>query len=355
MEPRLIIKTHSEVSKPGLFSILISKCSYPDKSSYPETVSKRLYELYEKNGKHFNKLAAKFAVIMAQRFEFLRENMTWDWRGHVINGMIKYLNKTENNDVNSFLELTKLEKVIYLKYYLEADGAVMLEFAKLIKEHKEISKNELSRTIHLLFREIYERYIELSNNFQKRIELKERLKKIPKEKGYDQDTVHHKLKPHIYPLIDLGILSNPEIKNGDEVYKSSVYNGLSAMELLLQELSDFQTMERKFDNYEYFQIISRILNLEHTNFVESHSDMLRKTIITGYFLLKENVTQMAYIDALADWCCAKMLSEDKILLGKKSVCDFIEQTRKERPKNVRYHVNYKGRKSYVILSESFGM
>ena len=115
MEPRLIIKTHSEVSKPGLFSILISKCSYADKSSYPEVVSKRLYELYEENGQPFNKLAAKFVVIMAQRFGFLRENMIWGWRGHVINGVLQYLNKTENENINLFLELTKLEKIIYLK------------------------------------------------------------------------------------------------------------------------------------------------------------------------------------------------------------------------------------------------
>lgn len=352
MEPRLIIKTHSEVSRPGIFSLLINKCSYVDKSSYPENVSKRLYELYEKNDQSFNKLAAKFAVIMARRFEFLRENMTWDWRGHVINGILQYLNKTETKDINSFLELVKLEKIIYLKYYLEADGAVILQLAKQIKEYGEISKNDLSKTIHLLFREIYEEYIGLSNNFQKRIGLKERLKKIPKEKGYDQDTVHHKIKPHIYPLIDLGILSNPEIKNGDEIYRPVVYNKLSAIELLLQELNDFQEMEKRFNNYEYFQIIGKILNLKAADFtIESHSDIIRRTLKRGYLLLKENVTQMAYIDALVDWCCAKMLAEDNIVIGKQSVCDFIEQTWREKPQSIRYHVDYRGRKSYVIFSE----
>ena len=355
-EPRLIIKTHSEVSKPGIFSIVISKCSYADKSSHPEIVSKRLYELYEENGQPFNKLAAKFVVIMAQRFGFLRENMIWDWRGHVINGALQYLNKAENENIDLFLELTKLEKIIYLKYYLETDGAVILQLAKRIKEYNEISRGDLSKSIHLLFREIYEGYIAISSNFQKRIELKERLKKIPKQKGYDQKTVQHKVRAHIYPLIDLGILSNPEIKNGDEIYKAAGHNKLSTIELLLQELNDFQMMEKRFDNYEYFQIMSKVLNLKSINFsVELHSNILRKTIIKGYFLLKENVTQMAYIDALVDWCCAKMLSEDNILIGKQSVCDFIEQTRRERPQSVRYHVDYRGRKSYVILSESFGI
>ena len=354
-EPRLIIKTHSEVSKPGLFSILISKCSYANKSSYPEVVSKRLYELYEENGQPFNKLAAKFVVIMAQRFGFLRENMIWDWRGHVINGVLQYLNKAENENINLFLELTKLEKIIYLKYYLETDGAVILQLAKRIKENSEISRDDLSKSIHLLFREIYEGYITMSSNFQKRIELKERLKKIPKEKGYDQKTVKHKVRPHIYPLIDLGILSNPEIENGDEIYKAAGYNKLSTIELLLQELNDFQMMEKRFDNYEYFQIIRKVLNLESINFnVESHSNILRKTMIKGYSLLKENVTQMAYIDALVDWCCAKILSEDNILISKQSVCDFIEQIWRDSPQSVRYHVDYRGRKSYVILSESFG-
>lgn len=353
MEPRIVIKTHSKVSNPGIFSILICKCSYPNKSSYPEIVSKRLYELYEKREEGF-KLAAKFAVIMAQRFEFLKENMTWDWRGHVIDGVLQYLNKVENENINSFLELTKLEKVIYLKYYLEADGAVILQLAKQIKEHGEISRNKLSKTIHLLFQEIYEGYIELSNDFQKRIELKERLRKIPKEKGYDQDTVQHKLRPHIQPLIDLGILLNPEIKNGDEVYKPTVYNKSSAVEVFLEELKDFKVMEKRFDNNEYFQIVSKVLNLKPVNFnVESHAGLLKESIINGYPLLKENVTQMAHIDALADWCCAKMLAENNVLIEKQSVCNFIENIWRENPQSVRYHVDYRGRKSYVILSESF--
>jgi len=355
MEPRLIIKTHSEVSHPGIFSILISRCSYANKSSYPEIVSKRLYELYERNGQTFNKLAAKFAVIMAQRFKFLRENMIWNWRGQVINGVLHYLNKAETEGINSFLKLTKLEKIIYSKYYLESDGAVMLQLAKRIKEYNEISRDDLSKSIHLLFREIYEGYITMSSNFQKRIELKERLKKIPKEKGYDQKTVQHKVRPHIYPLIDLGILSNPEISNGDEIYKSVVYNKLSAIELLLQELNDFKVMEKRFNNNEYFQIISKILNLKPVNFnIESHVDLLKKSIIKGYSLLKENVTQMAHIDALVDWCCAKMLAEDNIVIGKQSIYNFIEQKWEEMPRSVRYHVDYKGRKSYVILSENFG-
>jgi len=354
MEPRLIIKTHSEVSKPGLFSILISKCSYADKSSYPEVVSKRLYELYGENGQPFNKLAAKFVVIMAQRFGFLRKNMIWDWRGHVIHGALQYLNKAENENINLFLELTKLEKIIYLKYYLETDGAVILQLAKRIKEYNEINRDGLSKSIHLLFREIYEGYIAMSSNFQKRIELKERLKKIP-QKGYDQKTVQHKVRPHIYPLIYLGILSNPEIKNGNEIYKAAGYNKLSTIELLLQELNDFQIMEKRFDDYEYFSIISKVLNLKSINFsVELHSNILRKTIIKGYSLLKENVTRMAYIDALVDWCCAKMLSEDNILISNQSICNFIEQIWRERPQSVRYHVDYRGRKSYVILSEKFG-
>ena len=175
MEPRLIIKTHSEVSKPGLFSILISKCSYADKSSYPEVVSKRLYELYEENGQPFNKLAAKFVVIMAQRFGFLRKNMIWDWRGYVIHGALQYLNKAENENINLFLELTKLEKIIYLKYYLETDGAVILQLAKRIKEYNEINRDAfvpIAKKVYPLIEkylgaELLQKIIEMGNDGKK--------------------------------------------------------------------------------------------------------------------------------------------------------------------------------------------
>lgn len=353
MEPRLVIKTHAGVSKPGLFSILITRCSYPDKNSYPEIVSRRLYRLYERNDRNFNKLAAKFVVIMAKRFGFLNENMTWAWRGHVINSVIRYSNKAETEDIGTFLELTMLEKIVYLRYYLEADGSLMLQLASLIRDYGEISKNELSNTIHLLFREIYEGYIDLSRGFKERVELKERLKKIPKEKRYDQKTVIHKIKPHIYSLIDLGLLLKEEVENGDEIYQSVVYNRLSAMTLLLQELVDFRTMEKKFDNYEYFRIIDKILNLQAASFEASHSNILRKTIATAYSFLKADITRIADIDAIVDWCCAKMLVEDKIIVNAKLIRDFIEHTRKEKPRSVRYHVDYRGRRSYVILEDGW--
>ena len=109
MLPRFIIKTHTEALRPGNYSILIAKCTFPDKSSYPENVEKKLAEFL------VNKSVAKYTVLTATRknrgFGFLLDNMIWSWKGHVINAVLKYIGKC-SEEKNIYLELSKIEKEI---------------------------------------------------------------------------------------------------------------------------------------------------------------------------------------------------------------------------------------------------
>jgi len=350
MEPRFIMKTHTGALRPGNYSILISKCTYPDRGAYPEAVAKRLEDFLGSDSKS----VAKFTVLTAGRknrgFGFLLDNMIWSWKGHVINTVLSYLNKNTREDVGVFFpdELPKLEQIAYLRYFLETEGALILKIAERISEEGETSYSYLRENIQEVFQEIYESYIDASPDLRTRIRVREMLKGMreqmkSRDKTYDKSTLSHKIKPHIQALKDLGILSIEERKN-DEIYKSAALSTLS------KELGDIQQMEIAFSNYSYFKLIADALNLKPAEYdVYEHKELVEEAIIYGYSVMKDKVTGMADIDALIDWCCIKMLSKDNILIGKQDVERFFDEMRKQDPASIRYHVDGRGRIAYVIL------
>lgn len=369
METRFIIKTHTRSLRPGNFSILISKCTCPDRSLPSEAVSKRLAEFLKtlyKNEKEtklarkeptYRSVAANTLLVAQKRyFGFLQDNMIWSWKGHVISSVLSYLSKDKisEDSVNCLFDLTKLEKVTYLKYFLETDGALILEIAKKINKKGQISYSELAQNIQDIFEKIYEEYRNIAVDFRQKIRIKQRFKEMHKQmkgKSYKSSTLPHKVKPIIEALKDMGVLVIKKNKD-EEFYESETYKGISATKGIVQELQDFQTMKKVFDEYRYFYVIAKILNLAPTHYnLELHGKLLWETLLDGYLRMKDKVYGLADIDALVDWCCSKMLSEDNILVKKDDIVQFLDDIRRKDSSSIRYHVNGKGRIAYLILAK----
>jgi len=369
MEPRFIIKTHTRSLRPGNFSILISKCTYPDRSSPSETVCnrlagflKRFYKNEEeiKLGKReptYRSVAANTLLVAQKRyFGFLQDNMIWSWKGDVIHCVLSYLGKDKllEESVGCFFDLEKLEKIIYLRYFLDRDGALILEIAKKIEEKGQVNYSELAHSIQDIFDKIYDEYSDMAIDFREKIRIKQRFKEMHKQmkrESYEPSTLPHKVKPIIEALKDIGILVIKKDKD-EKFYESEIYNSISAIKSIVQELQNFQTMEKAFEEYQYFYVIGKIFNLTPTCYnQEFHSSLLRKTLLDGYLRMKDKVYGLADIDALIDWCCIKMLSVDNILVKRDNVLQFLDDMRRKNSSSIRYHVNGKGRIAYLILSK----
>jgi len=363
MEPRFIIKTHTEALRPRNYSLLIAKCTYPDKSAYPEVIIKRLQEWMillkwiekPKPGKVSS--VAKFTVILSTEksrgFGFLLDNMVWTWKGHVINTVLFYLDKKEKNDLKLYEDLSKMEKICYLRYFLETEGAIILKFAEKFTKTGTLSYPYLRGNIQEIFREIYEGYIDIASDFRERIKIRETYSLMKSKEKYNESTLAHKIEPHLQALADLGILST-EKKNGEEIYIPVNFRGTSTFEIIFNELKDFKTMENMFSNDEYFHLIAQIYNLAPINYLyELHRDLLKETIFYGYQVMSDKTTGMADIAALIDWCCIKILSENNILVGRKDIHSFLNKIRVEDSSRIRFHVDGKGRIAYLIFRNGF--
>ena len=352
MLPRFIIKTHTEALRPGNYSILITKCTFPNKGAYPESVEKRLSEFLGKS-------VAKYTILTATKknrgFGFLLDNMIWSWKGHVINAVIQYLNK-HSDDTSVYFSLERIERIAYLRYFLETEGALILKLAERFAIEGKLTYSYLKSDIRNIFREIYEDYHDMAPDFRSRIRIKEMFKETQrrlkrKEQGYDPGTLAHKIKPHIQALSDLHLLSIDK-KDGEEIYKPYLYKGVSPFDVLIETLCNLKQMEELFSTSTdgYYSIIAQALNLNPNRyFAEIHEEILKQTFLYGYKIMKDKVTGMADIDALIDWSCIKLLSEENVLATRKDIEEFLHKMRQINPSSVRYHVDGKGRIAYLIL------
>lgn len=345
MQPRFIIKTHIGALNPANYSLLIAKCTYPDASAYPEKVIKKLQDWIKE------KSVAKFTVLLStsknRGFGFLRDNMIWSWKGHVINTVLHYANKKESNNIDRYNELTMIEMICYMRYFLETEGAIILKLAERFHKVGDLSYSYLKDSIQEIFKEIYEEYIDIAQDFSSRIKIQEAYKLMKTKEKYDESTLAHKIKPHMQALEKLGIV----IEEGN-IYKPRKLGGAPLTSILFAKLINIGSMEKLFDDYEYYSLISEIYNLSITPYLyEAHNDLLKECFTYGYNIMKDKATGMADIEALIDWCCIKMLSEHRILLKKQDIENFLNKIKKERPSKIRYHVDGKGKIAYLIFSE----
>src|SRR5713226_1132995 len=137
METRLIIKTHTECLRPALFSILILRCTSPTQTAYPGKVGAGLSDILKQQGisgrTEEREAAAKFAVYIAHRhLRLLGAKMAWDWRGHALAAILHKAGKTRDTEPYELNQLCPEERFVFLKYLLEADGAVICGLSKLL-------------------------------------------------------------------------------------------------------------------------------------------------------------------------------------------------------------------------------
>lgn len=348
MQVRLLLKTHYQIGKPGIFSVLVSKCTSPRQSTYPEVISDRLAKI-DFGTIAVNKESAKFAVLMAQSLGFLTKNMFWDDNGRAIAIL---LDETPRSAPSDYLRLTLTEKILYLKYYLEADGAVILEISKGLKEKGRMSRQELLSTnfIDHVFLDIWETYRQLTTDLRQKVQLKENIRML-RSKPYTKKTRLHKTLAHIDPLVDLDLVERLEEKN-EISFCPKTRNSFAPIDVLIAELETVENMETYLSKSRYFKLISKIYNMEAIVYdPKNHSEILNDMIFSTYRKARTEPSQMASIAVMSDFIGAKLLADKAMIIERPQLEAQLDSLKAEIKRGVYFHVDMQGRKAFVVFDD----
>ena len=352
---RFIRTTHYQVGHPIYFGFLIHFCTSPAESKLEQKVVQDIYKILNEHGYNCSREAAKFLVRMAKQMGFLQQNNIWTWKGFVINFFEKKNNIAKYHAQTQILSLDK--KVIYLKYFLESDGAFLIHFARKVLEKEGLSKYELRYVdgiVESIYKDVIAEYLTLETDFKKKIELGNFMKFF-EEKGYKSKVRIHKAFPHLDPLVDLDILRyDPEKRR----YLPNITDGRNITQLFLDNFPSVKTLEEVFSGeklaeksqMEYYERAARIYGINYRKFVSKDENKTIKDILTAYSEVKDPVTGLASIRSLKDIVCTIQLVRNGVLYEWPDIDALLISLKKKMGSNLRFHVDRKGEVEYVVVS-----
>lgn len=354
MRPRVILKTHSGVRRPGIFSVLVARCTSATRPTYQQNVTKRLAAEFqdvpreELKGAKLGNSAAFHALWMArpQQLGFLTPTLSWSWKGHVV----RMLTSSDSDaDAGAYLDLSQAEQVIYLKYYLEGDGAIIVALAREMLARGSLTEEQLAHSdlIEQLFRGIWEEYLNLTTNITERVGLRQKLKR----ERYDPGTRRHKTYPHLVPLEDMGLVVRSEHDNQD-VFSPVVWNDRTSLQVLVEIFPTIRSLEAAIEHDEHYSILAEIMFRGHRKYSRQIDlDIFKVTVLHNYRKLRGSGAPVFAIDAIADASYAQMLANQGVLVTRSHIIDLFGDLQTQYPKEVRFHVDRRGLPAYVVIED----
>ena len=252
-------------------------------------------------------------------------NLFWSWKGHVISMLTS---RGPDADTSSFLDLSLAEQLIYLKYYLEGDGAILIALARELVSRGGLTEDDLVRSdlLEQSLRSIWTAYSDLSTSITERVRLRERLRR----QRYDATTRRHKTYPHLLPLEDIGLLVRVRT-NGRDEFAPSVYDGRTPLQTIVDAFPTIGDMENSLDDNQHSSILADAIVPEHRPFSQqSDFNMLIQNTVECYQTMSRTGAMICPIDAISDVCFARMLSQQQVLVPT-AYCSIAMQRKLHAP------------------------
>lgn len=353
--PRFSLLLHYQVSRPGIFSVLLLECTSPSESLPEHVAAARLHGAFSgAKSQALSRRAAEYAVDMARSFGFLAEGLSWSWKGHVIGAIVREV-KGEGMGMAEYLNLSRAEIIAFLRYYLETQGAVLLEVGRLLCERREISQAEFlqENLIEKVYEGIWKGYLPLAAELQDRLRIREKLAEMERYKcrRYQPEVRRHKVLPIVGAMVDFGLVETVGRKDKRQFVVRETTEGVP-LERLVEELGDFATMERRLVNGEYYPIIRSCLGISApSESPEREGTVIKRELVKAYQAVKQEPSGLASIAAMEDLVSVKMLSSEGNVITKGIVFELLEGAKVIEPTAIRFHVDRQGKRAYVVMSE----
>jgi len=353
MRPRIVFRTHYQVDEPAYMEFLIKLCTSPVQSSYREVVAEKLAREITSRGRKLNVAAGGYAVDLAQGLDLITPNNTWSEKGHLVN----LIADIEDGELENQLKLTLSEKLVHFRIFIEADGAAFLFIVRRLKGCESLTNSDLTWNSWAkdMFVEVYSDYLALTSNTADRVELRRDIERIG-SRGYDGNTGSHKVFIHMQTLYRLGLLSRPEAA-GTRSYQlpKQSESGKRGLEVLLDEVPDVISLERVIETHKWLELAVRVFQITPESYCKNTDEVSvdrTLTLITPpYHHVISTGVPLCSLSTLIESVQISLISRTSLFLSFDDALSLIVAAQKERPKEIRFHVDRRGQPAFIKLSD----
>ena len=251
---RLITRTHYQVLEPAYLTPLVRKCTSPTQSSYRDAVA----QTFSKITAGINIAASGYAVDLARSLNLLNANLVWTDLGQLLN----VIAVNENQQTGE--QLSPCERILFLRLFLEYDGAALIYFSRKLEEQPRLPApgESWASVAQEMFLDIYEQYLQLITDPQARTQIRQLAEKR-RHSPFRGHSGRHQSLIHIHTLFRLGLVYST-IGSHERVYSAKSLTGESrlATSELLAVVPDVSSLEHIVRNQCLYEAVGRALGIQ---------------------------------------------------------------------------------------------
>ena len=344
MQPRMLYRTHYQADEPAMVSFIVRHCTSAVESNYSERVAERLSRYVSRRGRRFNVAAAGYAVDLARNLGVLSQNNSWTDKGH----LVALTTKGACDSLETDLTLDEQERFLYFRLFLDADGALFLFLARaaMASGGLPVPKGNWNGLAQEVFVTALGEYLKVAVETRQRVELRRNLQRIV-QRPFRGRTGEHKLFVHLQAMCRVGLLR----RLADSTSRRYTSAGCSGrLQSLAQELRDIATLEQRMLDKEWAAVADVVLRGATAGRREMPEADIVDLLLGFYARVASTGAPLCTISTLVDALCIVLLARGFRVKSHGDVLATLVALQKQHPKDVRFHVDRRGRPVFVKIS-----
>lgn len=337
--PRIILRTHYQADEPRVIIATVTHCSSPTDSRHEDVVAAALVKWAKANEYTLSLPGATYAVGNARTLGLLNESHRWTSDGLAFGYL--HANCPAASGVEG-LVLAAPEQRLYFRLYLEHGGALLVKFARWLLDRGQVTDDVLrdeSVTEHLLI-EILDEYLTFVTDIRDRTAIRRERERLNRSQ-YASSTKRHKRYPLLRTMKRLGLITDTDV-NGAPIIAPDPAGRLNA---LSQTIPDVATLERLVKDDTLSGVVAGVYGEP-----KSSGSPLRLVESAYTFAMSRGLQAcpLSYLDALLSAAALVKAKEGKGAFAPAE--ELLEPLHRERPSEVRFHVDRRGRRAFVLVT-----
>ena len=196
-----------------------------------------------------------------------------------------------------------------------------------------------------MFRTTLEQYLKVSVETRVRVELRRKLERITRP--FNGRTGQHKAFVHLQTMFQLGLLQR-EAGSASRTYASE--GRTSQLESLSRELVDVSNLDQRIARNEWALIADTVLRGTRASRPEMQETEVERLFLGVYARVSRTGVPLCSVSTLIDVLFIVLLAEGFQLKSHDDALQVLLALQKKHPKDVRFHVDRRGRLAFVKIS-----
>lgn len=343
MTPRLLLRTHYQVHEPRIIIYLVTRCASATNSRHEEALAASLKAavLAWKPKLAFGLPPATYALDNARALGFLNSSNRWTTAGLGLG----YLASAEPTaDDAPSLDLSLAEARLYLTQYLIGTGALALRFGGWLLHHGRTTDEDLGRTeiVEELLVQTLDEYLTLARDARDRTAIRRERDRLRKMR-YDEKTRRHKRRPILCTFQRLHLL---QIQSDGKTIQPDPDGRLEALIRLIPKTEDLERLATSRDQLR--EVVSQVYAGDVVSPMPEGDSLRVARAYTFAMGLGLQACPLEFLDDALFMEGVQVIPDEGVGgSAERLLTDF----HKCQPRDIRFHVDRRGRRAFVVLSD----